>query len=135
MLESDMRQQVVAMLRSLHAFAVENGGCHPGTPDVNHRDGWIECKATEYWPAKAETPVRLDHPVTNQQKIWLRLRFRAGGPAHVLLTVDGEWLLFEGVVAAEHLGTATRAELYDLCLEHWTGTPTAEELLRWIRID
>ena len=58
MIESDMRGQLVKILRPLGAFAVENGGCHPGTPDIAYRSGWIECKATEQWPARPEPENR-----------------------------------------------------------------------------
>lgn len=128
-----MRTKLVGLLRPLDAFAVENGGCHPGTPDINHRDGWIECKATNRWPARPDTPVALDHPLTQGQRIWLWKRARVNGACHVMLTVAGEWLLFDGKTAADHLGRATRAKLYELALCVWTRTPTTKELLQWLK--
>jgi len=130
MLESAMRQKVVKLLKAdLDAFAVENGGCHPGTPDINCSLGWIECKATNQWPARATTRVRLDHDLTPQQRIWLHKRARVGGRAWVMLNISGEWMLFDGKVAAEHLGVSTREELYEFAMRTWKKTPTTQELI------
>lgn len=124
-----MRRAVIKLLRPLHAISVENGMCHPGTPDVNCTLGWIELKATNNWPAREETPVRLDHDLTPQQRIWLMKRRRAGGACWVLLTVANDWLLLDGAVAAEHLGKVARWELEELAIATWPKTPTTEELI------
>lgn len=126
-----MRQQLVKILRPLGAFAVENGGCHPGTPDIAYRDGWIECKATEEWPARVDTPVQLDHPLTKGQRIWLILWARVNGRAFVMLNIASEWLLFEGLAAVAILGGkegGTRQELYEAAICLWVRTPTFREL-------
>lgn len=132
MIEKDMRGQLVKLLRPLGAFAVENGGCHPGTPDIAYVGGWIECKATNQWPARADTPVKLDHDLTKQQRIFLMKWARAGGRALVMLNIAGEWLLFDGMAAVGILGGdegGTRAQLYVFALATWTCTPKTEELL------
>lgn len=129
MLENDMRGKLVKLLQPLHAFAVENGGCHPGTPDINCLAGWIECKATNNWKARSCTPVTLDHPVTPGQRIFMHKRARAGGKAWVMLNISGEWLLFDGIVAAEQLGTSTREQLYEIAMKTWKRTPTTPELI------
>lgn len=133
MIERDMRQKLVKLLRPLGAFAVENGGCHPGTPDIAFNTGWIECKATEQWPARPDTPVRLDHDLTKQQRIWLMKWHRVNGRAFVMLNIAGEWLLFRGIVAAAILGGkegGTRLELYEAAVAKWINrTPKTEELL------
>lgn len=130
MIERDMRAKLVKLLKAdLNAFAVENGGCHPGTPDINCSLGWIECKATNNWPARSCTPVRLDHELTPQQRIWMHKRARVNGRAWVMLNISGEWLLFEGIVAAEHLGKSTRQELYEIAMKTWKRTPTTQELI------
>lgn len=125
-----MRQVVVKLLKPLHAISVENGLTHPGTPDINCTLGWIECKATEHWPVNPETIVRLDHDLTPQQRVFAVRRRRAGGACWVLLTISGEWLLFDGAVAAEHLGRATRDQLYRFATSTWQKTPTREDLIR-----
>lgn len=122
-----MRRRVVEALRPLDAIAVENS-VHPGTPDVNYVDGWIELKAVAAWPVRPETPLRIDH-FTNVQRIWLRRRAKSGGAAHVLLRVGKEWLLFSAEKAAANLGTATRADLYRVAARTWPRTPTNGELL------
>jgi len=132
MIEKDMRGQLVKLLRPVGAFAVENGGAHPGTPDIACTAGWIECKATNNWPAREDTPVTLDHPLTPQQRIWLIKWDRVNGRAWVMLNISGDWLLFRGIIAAEHLGKATKAELFALALRTWTRTPKTEELLKCI---
>jgi len=128
MLESDMRGQLVKLLKPLGAFAVENGGAHPGTPDIALVPGWIECKATNNWPAREDTVVRLDHDLTNNQRIWLIKWSKAGGKAWVMLNIDGDWLLFLGGTAARHLGKSTKLQLFGLALETWKRKPTFEEL-------
>lgn len=127
-----MRGQLVALLKPLGAFAVENGGAHPGTPDIATTVGWIECKATNQWPARPETGVKLDHDLTKQQRIWLMRWHRVNGRAWVMLNVDGDWLLFEGLAAVCILGgdePGTRAELFKNALATWNRTPQTNELL------
>lgn len=124
-----MRGDLVALLKPLHAIAVENGGCHPGTPDINCAAGWIECKATNQWPARADTPVRLDHPITPGQRIFMHKRARVNGNVWVMLNIRGEWMLFGGIIAAEHVGKATREQLYELAIRTWKRTPTTAELI------
>lgn len=125
--ETSMRRRVVEALRPLDAIAVENPA-HPGTPDVNYVGGWIELKSADRWPARRETPLRLDH-FTNVQRIWIRRRARHGGLVHVLLRVGQEWLLFSAEVAAANLGEATRDALYECAARTWPRTPTDRELL------
>jgi hypothetical protein len=86
-----------------------------GTPDVNYCfhgcEGWIEFKEVAEWPPNGG-PLRVPH-FTPRQRLWLRRRRRAGGRAWLLLRVraTSEWLLFDGAVAAELLGTSAREVL------------------------
>lgn len=130
MLEVEMRRQLVKLLKPLHAFAIENGGCHPGTPDIGLARGFIECKSTERWPVRPDTPVVLDHPMTPAQRIFARKHAAAGGRCWVMLAIDGDWLLFAGTVAADVLGTATQAQLRAAAAAAWRGAPTTDDLLR-----
>jgi len=107
-----MRQRLIRSLRSLHAVSVENK-VGPGTPDINYVEGWIECKWLRSWPKRPETPVRLDHELTAEQRVWLRKREAHGGVAWVILQCGREWLIFKGSIAADVLGTSTRQELCD----------------------
>jgi len=128
MSERAMRSRVVKWLKPWDAVAVENPA-HPGTPDVNYADGWIELKKIASWPKRETTTVQLPH-FTPQQRIWLSRRARAGGTVWVLLQVGQEWLLFDGVVAAKVLGDSTQAELVSASLHVWAGGAEAERGLK-----
>lgn len=94
----------------LDPVRVENP-IHPGTPDVNFCDGWIELKTIETWPA-ADRILPLRH-FTAQQRVWLYRRWKyAPGTTHLLLEVRAakQWLLFDGDIAAKVVGRATEAE-------------------------
>lgn len=120
MAETDLRRAVCKALRSLDAISVENR-VYPGTPDVNYAEGWIELKWLRDWPKRPETPVRLEHPLTQEQKIWLTKRWRAGGNAFVLLQVKRDYLLFTAPIACGFLGLEPRAKLCTLALKTWQG--------------
>ena len=128
MAESDMRKNLCNRLKKLDAIAVENPA-RPGTPDVQFIGGWCELKWLRRWPARANTPVKLDHPLTSGQRVWLKRRIRRGGAAWVMLQRGREWLLFKGDVAAEFLGTSTRAELYNHAHRVWKAGLNTDELI------
>ncbi len=128
MAEKDMRKALVKALKPLDAIAVENS-VGPGTPDVECIEGWIECKWLRAWPKRPTTPVRLDHELLQDQKVWLRRRIRRGGDAWVMLQCRREWLLFRGNVAADYLGNSTREELYDHAEHIWTTGLDATEIV------
>ena len=67
MSERRMRKNVCDWLKDYDAFAVENPA-NPGTPDVSYVEGWIELKQLDAWPAREDTPVRIEH-YTPQQRI------------------------------------------------------------------
>lgn len=125
MSESFMRQKVVKDLRYLHAVAIENSA-YPGTPDVNYVEGWLELKWVDRWPARGGI-LRLPH-FTPQQRIWLRRRNLMGGKAHVLLWVEENLILLNGIVAAEYLGNANNTVLWSVAQRTWVGWPLKGEL-------
>jgi len=131
MSEARMRKKVVKALKPLHAIAVENP-CLPGTPDVNHTEGWIELKWLRSWPSKPETPVRLDH-YTAPQKIWAYQRRRAGGQCWFLLQCGREWLLLDGIVAAMHVNQATKQELIQVATAYYSSGLSGEDLVKLLR--
>jgi hypothetical protein len=74
--------------------------------------------------------VKLDHDLTQTQRIWIIRWHRVNGRAWVMLNIAGDWLLFDGMTAAKHLGRATKAVLFELALETWNRTPKTEELVQ-----
>lgn len=127
MTEQRMRQRVVKILRDYDPVSVENPA-HPGTPDVNCTLGWIELKQHDKWPVRAETPLRVPH-FTQQQRVWLKRRWKAGGGAWLLIQVGQDWLLLSGRVAADHLGHVDRETLERLAIKTWNNGLLPEELI------
>lgn len=133
MSESSQRATVIRALRPLHGVPVENP-VQPGTPDVNYIDGWIELKWLRRWPRRPDSLVKLPH-FTRQQRRWLRQRWERGGAAWLLLQAQREWLLFSGPTAAEHVGHATREELYHLARAMWRSGLDKKELVQCLQLD
>lgn len=79
--ESDFRKVVSAELRGLgaHVVAIESR-TFAGIPDINWCyqgvEGWIELKMVR--------GHKLRHPLTAQQRNWIRQRKAAGGRVHIL---------------------------------------------------
>jgi len=131
MSEQGMRGCVVKWLKKWDAISVENR-VYPGTPDVNHVHGWIELKWLRSWPKNSETVVEIDH-FTQEQKVWLRRRWRRGGTVYLLLQVRREWLLFTAPEAVLYVGCSTRAELIEHALEYTDQGMNEERLKRWLQ--
>jgi hypothetical protein len=127
MSEQTMRQLVVRGLRSMDAVSVENPA-HPGTPDVNYVEGWLELKQLPRWPRDEAKVIICSHFRTGQ-RVWIKKRARAGGQVHVLLQVGRDWLLLPGREAAVELGkSATRARLEEMAVRVWHGRMDMKEL-------
>ena len=92
-----MRHRVIRALKPLDAISVENS-VHPGTPDVNCVGAWIELKRLKGWTKTRHLPAMPHY--RQEQRIWLRRRWRAGGVALFLLQIGTEWLLFDGEIAS-----------------------------------
>lgn len=118
-------------LAGLDPVRVENPA-HPGTPDVNYKEGWIELKFIAEWPKRANTIVRVPH-FTPQQRSWLLRRSKAGGRVFMLMRVESDWLLFEGGLAAKIVGKVPRAGLEHFALKVWRKKLEAEELRECLR--
>jgi hypothetical protein len=132
MSEASMRGRVVRALKSLDAVAVENPCC-PGTPDVNFIGGWIELKWLPRWKRNAETnPVLIDH-YTKQQRNWLRRRVQKGGKAYLMLQVGREYLLFDGITAADNVGLVARPALRKLAMLKFDKGLNGKELLKCLK--
>lgn len=136
---------------------VENGGVGggEGTPDVeaakDGRTAWIE---TKFWHRLTQRALSGKHPVklTDRQfrpaqRVWHTLRHRAGCKSYVYVVLtmsaaretstDGEWYLFLGIDAAQHLGvdwTLAHMRDHNLLPRHrdplFFTRPTTKELLQ-----
>lgn len=126
-----MRKKVVEALVGLDAVAVENP-VYPGTPDINFVEGWIELKILDAWPKRASTKVTI-RCFTPQQRIWLHRRCRRGGRAFFLLKVDNDWLLFDGMTAAEQIGKLTKAEMFEHCIWESQTPIRTNELIKVLK--
>ncbi len=129
MTESTLRQNVNRLLRKMHRdpISIENSA-YPGTPDVNYADGWIELKSLDRWPPRESSIVRPHH-LTQQQKVWLRRRWRISHNAWLLLSVGREWLLFDGETAFHKVGSSSRSDLIEVAFFTWMRQPSAEEFV------
>ncbi len=128
MSEKNLAGHVMKALKPLDGLRVENP-CHPGTPDVNYIGGWIELKQQNAWPKKPETPLKLNHDLTLQQRIWLIRREDKGGVALVLVQVARDYLLLSGGVAARLIGEATQAELKTAAIAIWYSASSMKQEL------
>lgn len=103
-----MRPHLAAL--KMDPVRVENKAL-PGTPDVNYIEGWTELKHADRWPVRGG-PLRLGHPPTPEQKVWLARRWHAGGNCSLVLRVGREFFVFKG------------CDVRSL----WAGHPTQEAL-------
>lgn len=127
-----MRQQLVKALKPLNAVSVENG-VGPGTPDINYAEGWIECKWLRNWPKKAETIVRLGHPLMPDQIAWIKRRVAHGGTVWVMLQCKREWLLFYGLTAIAVLGHCYHKDLRAAAYNVWPNGLNVDELISTLK--
>lgn len=127
-----MRRIVVAGLRDIGAFSVENavGAC--GVPDVATAIGWLELKYVADWPKGENTPVRIPC-FTPDQKTWHLRWARAGGKSWVLLRVTNNWLLYPGPTAVTYLGRETKKGLLRYADKVWIGTPDWGDFIDFLR--
>ena len=127
-----MRQQLVRALKPLDAISVENS-VGPGTPDINYTTGWIECKWLRSWPKKAETVVRLGHPLMPDQIAWIKRRVAHNGAVWVMLQCKREWLLFYGLTAIAFLGHANYKDLCTVAYHYWPNGLNTDELIEILK--
>jgi hypothetical protein len=111
--------KVKPMLSGWDPQRVENSA-GLGTPDVNHKHGWIELKYVEAWPVRPDTPLRVSH-YTAVQKTWHLRRCMAGGRCHVLIGVGSDSVLLDGRVAHDYLGELPKDKLIEVALAYWAG--------------
>lgn len=125
MRELARRSQVVAMLRPLRAFAVENSA-GVGCPDICTLAGWIEMKVAPL-PARRESTLVVG--LRPSQRAWLRAWRLGGGRATTLCVLgDREWVLSDGLWSAEFLDHVPLKEVVGHSVRHWLEKPSPEDL-------
>ena len=105
----------------------------PGTPDVNYIEGWAELKHADRWPPRGG-PLRLGHPPTPEQKVWLARRWQAGGNCGLVLRVGLEWFLFRGCdVRTVWAEAPKQADLLSAAILHTKNPAEIAERLKNVR--
>ncbi len=131
-----IREALKALDPKLHTIRIENGLLYgAGTPDVNlclkRVDAWVENKALTHWPdVPADRVIKLDPEFNDQQRLWHRARWAAGGNCWLILAVlrERDWLLFSGDTAAEFVGISTRQVLIREASFYYQGGPFPAKL-------
>jgi hypothetical protein len=126
---------MTAMRRYGHVARIENM-IGSGYPDIDYCirgvAGKVESKWRLNWPKDPDGIVTLDH-FTNQQRIWIRDRHRAGGRIYVMLEVEkplASYLLLPGEWARVRLGiTATRRDIEVSALASGVGRFPTDAIL------
>lgn len=129
--ESQFWASIRPAFREGHATRVENPAC-PGTPDVNWCvrgvEGWIELKSIRKPPARPTTIVRCRH-YTQEQKIWLTERKKAGGRVHLLVKIGKRYMLFSSRESFERFGSVPMGVLAKLAQATWLDRLDKQELI------
>lgn len=134
MSEATMRSTLVKALRPLDAVAIESPMTGLGIPDVNYIGGWIECKYLKYWPKSClEEPVKFQHPLSQQQKVWITRRSRAGGTVWVACQVARSWFFFNGMVMVSRWDQLTRPQMEYESAQHYPNGLVRRALVEWLR--
>lgn len=107
MSEGNLNKRIMSALAGWDPHRVENA-VGPGTPDIEYVGGHIESKQIPHWPKRPLSVLRVPHYVP-EQRAWHIRRCQAGGRCHVVIEVERDVFVFDGIVAAQHLGlTMTR---------------------------
>lgn len=136
MSESGSRSNLVKALSSLDAVAIESPSTGLGIPDVNYTRGWIECKWMRSWPKNADTrPVKFDHTLSQEQKIWMYRRAQAGGLVHVCAQVSRSWFFFPGgnLLKSNWWDNMTRPEMIEMADFYCPNGLEKERLIQWLK--
>jgi len=99
-----MRQQMGANKywreATRHEDSLQTGIADVSFVSNNGFHGWMELKKLNEWPKRESTIVRIDH-YTDDQRIWLARKGRAGGYTWLFLQVGRDYLLFNWKAAQE----------------------------------
>lgn len=105
-----------------------------GMPDVqgcfDGEEIWMELKSSKA-PARPTTPVLAragNHPLLDTQIVWFARQRRAGGVAFIVVMIDNDLFVVDGVLYADDINTWTLQDFRDKSLvsyrtpmstEHW----------------
>ncbi len=132
MSESDTRATLLKLAAPLDPHPIENLiSQEAGMPDVEYVGGWAELKwiATDKWPKRAKTVVRIEH-YSDEQRAWLLRRWNFGEACWLVLQSGQEWFFWDAV-KAQAVGTLTRDELIQTANYYHKTKPTSE-VVCWI---
>jgi hypothetical protein len=136
MSETSMRKNLVKKLKPVDACSIESPSTGVGIPDINFKEGWMECKWLRYWPKSADTkPVTFPHPLSKAQQIWLWRRERCGGVALVVAQVSKSWFFWSGKHIRDNKlwGNMTRPQMIAEAELYFPNGLEVENLLNYLR--
>jgi hypothetical protein len=84
------------------------------------------------WDKDGEVDLEAVH-FTQEQRIWLRRRWLANGPAYLFIQIERDFFLFKGVTAFHLPRKLTRGEAATASVAHWSGRPNKRELVGWLQ--
>jgi hypothetical protein len=115
-------------LLPLDAQRVEND-CVMGYPDVEMIGCTMELKYEPKYPKRPTTKVNIKSLTKNPaQRAWWERRARKGGRVYVLLRIEDDWLIFDGVTASKCLCYSTKSELFEKAIRVWEKRLKGNEL-------
>lgn len=109
-----------------HEDSLQKGIADVSYVSKNENHGWIELKKLKSWPVRESTIVRIDH-YTDDQRIWLKQKGRAGGYTWLFLQVGRDYLLFDAY-HCQDVGKLNRDELLARAFGVWWGKMDWAEL-------
>jgi len=139
MSEKATRRTLIERTPTLDPWPIETRCTMTGAPDYICMTSVVETKCLRKWPVRPQSPVSLDHPLTTEQYKVLNARWRAGGPAFVLLQARRlEWLLFaapdSGPLREKH-GVPRLQLIHQYALVHWENGLPEQEITWWLSRD
>lgn len=135
MSESGARSNLIKAMKCFDAVAVESPMTGIGIPDINFTKGWIEVKWMRAWPRGADiNPVKLDHTLSQEQKIWMNRRWRNGGLVLVAVQISRSWLFYNGgqILTSNWWDNMSRPEMFRMAEWNCSNGLDKEGLKKWI---
>lgn len=117
-----VRKPLMEMLKEngFFAQAIESS-TNPGMPDTWHivdgQSGWVECKHVTTLPKRPDTSLfkSLNHPLSNEQEIWITRCVAKRGNAAILAKYQRRWFLVPGKLAEQFNSfTFSQLEMFEV---------------------